>query len=65
MTSSSVCKAQASNLDRALQQFEAEDPTDMVHFNARRIGELIRTVEQRGARVFLFELPYSEPIDRS
>ncbi len=52
-------------LDRALQKFEAEDPTDKVQFNAKRIGELIRTVEQRGARVFLFELPYSEPIERS
>jgi len=52
-------------LDRALQQFDAEDPSDKVQFNVKRIGELIRTVEQRGARVFLFELPYSEPIERS
>lgn len=51
--------------DRALQQFDAEDPADAVKINAERIGELIRTVEQRGARVFLFELPYSEPIERS
>jgi hypothetical protein len=51
--------------DRALQQFEAEDPTNTVRFNARRIGELIRAVEQRGARVLLFELPYSESIERS
>ena len=51
--------------DRALQQFEAEDPTDMVQSNAKRSAELIRAVEQRGARVFLFELPYSEPIEGS
>ena len=51
--------------DRALQQFEAEDPTDTVQLNAKRVAELIRAVEQRGARVFLFELPYSEPIERS
>ena len=51
--------------DRALQQFDAEDPTDAVKVNAERIGELIRAVEQRGARVFLFELPYSESIERS
>lgn len=51
--------------DRALQQFEAEDPTDMVQSNAKRIAELIRAVEQRGARVFLFELPYSGPIEGS
>jgi hypothetical protein len=51
--------------DRALQQFEAEDPTDMVQLNAKRIAELIRTIEPRGARVFLFELPYSGPIEAS
>ncbi|MEH2628497.1 hypothetical protein V1292_006552 [Bradyrhizobium sp. AZCC 1719] len=51
--------------DRALQQFNAEDPTDTVQSNAKRIGELMRIVEQRGARVLLFELPYSEPIEGS
>ncbi len=51
--------------DRALQQFNAEDPADAAQLNAKRIEELIRIVEQRGARVFLFELPYSEPIERS
>jgi hypothetical protein len=52
-------------LDRAQQQFNAEDPTDAARSNTRRIEQLIRTVEQRGARVFLFELPYSEPIEGS
>jgi hypothetical protein len=51
--------------DRALQQFNAEDPTDAVRASTKRIEELIRTVEQRGARVFLFELPYSEPVEGS
>ena len=51
--------------DRALQQFNAEDPTDATQFNAKRVGELIRLVEQRGAQVFLFELPYAEPIEGS
>jgi hypothetical protein len=51
--------------DRALQQFNVEDPTDAARLNVKRIGELIRQVEQRGARVFLFELPYSEPIEGS
>ena len=51
--------------DSALQQFNAEDPTDAVRASTKRIEELIRTVEQRGARVFLFELPYSEPIEGS
>jgi hypothetical protein len=51
--------------DRALQQFNAEDPTDAARSNTKRIEALIRTVEQRGARVLLFELPYSEPIEDS
>jgi hypothetical protein len=51
--------------DRALQQFNAEDPTNAVRANAKRIKELIRKVEQRGARVLLFELPYSGPIGSS
>jgi hypothetical protein len=52
-------------MDRAVQQFNAEDPTDTTRSNAKRIGELIRMLEQRGARVFLFELPYAEPIEGS
>jgi hypothetical protein len=52
-------------VDRALQQFNAEDPTDAARLNAKRIEALIRMVEQRGARVLLFELPYAEPIDGS
>lgn len=51
--------------DRALQQFDAEDPTHASQLNAKRIGELIDTLEQRGARVLLFELPYSGPIEGS
>ena len=51
--------------DRALQRLNAEDPTDAARLNVKRIGELIRQVEQRGARVFLFELPHSEPIEGS
>jgi hypothetical protein len=42
-----------------------EDPTDAARASTKRIEELIRTVEQRGARVFLFELPYSEPVEGS
>jgi hypothetical protein len=52
-------------VDRALQQSNAEDPTDAARFNAKRIGELIRLVEQRGAQVRLFELPFAEPIEGS
>lgn len=52
-------------LDRAVQQFNAEDPTEMARSNTRRIGELIGILEQRGARVLLFELPYADPIEGS
>jgi len=52
-------------VDRAVQQFNAEDPTDAARSNAKQIAELIRKLEQRGARVFLFELPYAEPIEGS
>ena len=52
-------------VDRALRQFNAEDPTDAARLNAKRIGALIRMLEQRGARVWLFELPYAEPIEGS
>ena len=51
--------------DRALHQFNDEDPTDAARRNTKRIEELNRMLEQRGARVLLFELPYSEPIESS
>jgi hypothetical protein len=52
-------------VDRALQQFNADDPTAAVRANASRIEQLITAVEQRGARVLLFELPYSEKLEGS
>jgi hypothetical protein len=52
-------------VDRAVQQSNAEDPTVAARMNVKRIEELIQAVEQRGARVRLFELPYSEPIEGS
>ena len=51
--------------DRALHQFEAENPADPVRASAKRIEELIGKIERRGARVLLFELPYSEAIEGS
>lgn len=52
-------------VDRALQQLNAEDPTDAARFNVKRIEELVQVMEQRGARVFLFELAFAEPIEES
>jgi hypothetical protein len=51
--------------ERALQQFNAEDPTVAVRTNVERIEQLRRVVEQRGARLLLFELPYSAPLEES
>ncbi len=52
-------------VERALQQFNAEDPTVVVRMNVDRIEQLRRAVEQRGARLLLFELPYSAPLEES
>src|SRR5712671_954239 len=51
--------------DRALQQSNAEDPTLAARMNIKRIGQLITAVEQRGGRVLLFELPYSDQLEES
>jgi hypothetical protein len=51
--------------DRALQQFNAEDPSIAARMNARRIEQLIPEIERRGTRVLLFELPYSEQLESS
>jgi hypothetical protein len=52
-------------VDRALQQFNAEDPTVVAQANVNRVEQLIASIEQRGSRALLFELPYSEPIEGS
>jgi hypothetical protein len=50
-------------LGRARQQLEAEDPTVTTQANIKRIKELMLSLDQRGARMLLFELPYSAPIE--
>ena len=52
-------------VDRALQQFNTEDPTAVAQANVARIEQLITSIEQRGSRALLFELPYSEPLEGS
>jgi hypothetical protein len=49
--------------DRALQQFNSDDPTANVQANMNRIEQLIKLIEQRGSRALLYELPYSEPLE--
>jgi hypothetical protein len=51
--------------ERALQQFNAQDAAGAMRANTKRMEELIQGMEQRGARVLLFELPCSELIDGS
>ncbi len=50
-------------VDRAFQQMNAEDPAAAVRLNVERIEQLIRTIEPRGTRVLLFELPYSGQLE--
>jgi len=52
-------------VDRALQQFNDDDPTVAVRVNVARIEQLMRSVEQRGAQLLLFELPYLAPLEES
>ncbi|SDT61591.1 hypothetical protein [Bradyrhizobium canariense] len=52
-------------VDRAFQEQNAEDPTVAAGTNVMRIQHLIQAVEQRGARVLLFELPYSDRLEES
>jgi hypothetical protein len=51
--------------DRALQQFNSQDPTADVRANVIRVEQLIKLIEQRGSRALLYELPYSEPLEGS
>jgi hypothetical protein len=52
-------------VERALQRENTADPTDVVRASAMRMQELIATVEQRGARVLLFELPLPAQFEES
>ena len=50
-------------VDRALRQSNAEDAAVAVRVNVARIEQLIAEMERRGARVLLYELPYSEQLE--
>jgi hypothetical protein len=53
------------HVERALRQENAANPTVAVQKNAKWIEEVIARVEQRGARVLLFELPLSAQLEES
>jgi hypothetical protein len=50
-------------VERALGELNTEDPAEAARTNAGLIERLILTLEQRGVRVLLFELPYAEKIE--
>jgi hypothetical protein len=52
-------------VDRALRQSNAEDTAVAAQVNVARIEQLIAEMERRGARVLLYELPYSEQLEGS
>jgi hypothetical protein len=52
-------------LDRALQQMNAEDPTNAVRRNVEKLKQIRDDISQRGSRVFLIEVPFSAPIEGS
>jgi hypothetical protein len=52
-------------MDRALQQWNAEDPTEAVRMNVVRLAGLIPEIERRGARVLFLELPCSTELEAS
>jgi hypothetical protein len=47
---------------RVVREQSAEDPTEAVRDNVKRIAELIAAIEQRGSRVLLLEIPYLPPV---
>ena len=51
--------------ERALAQFNAQDSTDVTQANVERLEQLIASIERRGSRALLFELPYSLPLEES
>jgi hypothetical protein len=52
-------------VDRALQQWNAEESTAAVRNNVVRIAQLIPAIERRSARVLIFELPCSAELEEA
>jgi hypothetical protein len=52
-------------VDRALEQWNADDPTAAIQMNVTRFAQLIPAIERRGARVLFFELPCSAQLEGS
>ena len=52
-------------VDRAFQQLDADEEASVIRENAERIRQLTGLLEQRGARVLLFEVPYVDRIEEA
>jgi hypothetical protein len=52
-------------LDRAVQQWNVDDPTKVLPVNLARLQQLIEAVERRGTKVLLYELPFAGPLEGS
>jgi hypothetical protein len=50
-------------VERALQQWNAEDPSSVTRRNIERVKLLIQSIEHQGTRVLLFELPYFDELE--
>lgn len=50
---------------RVVREQSADDPTQAVRDNVKRIAELISAVEARGSRVLLLEIPYHPQVRQS
>ena len=50
-------------VDRALQQMNSENPAAVSAPNIKALEKLVDVLEQRGAHVLLFEMPYSEELE--
>jgi hypothetical protein len=52
-------------LDRAIEAWNAEEPSVATRASVKSLEELIAAIEQRGARVLLYEMPISHSLERT
>jgi hypothetical protein len=52
-------------VDRAVQEANTEDPTVVTRINVQKLQQLIAALEQRGARVLLFQLPLAQELENA
>ena len=52
-------------VERAVSQLDALDPSPVVRMSVEIMRGLIPELEERGAKVFLFELPYIDQVEKT